>query len=154
MRMKIVMGSDHAGYDLKARLIEHIEGLGHEVRDMGSCAAERADYPVYGEAAAREVAEGRADFAVVICGTGLGISMAANKVDGIRAALCTNEYMARMARQHNDANVLALGGRVLGEDLAFGIADVFLTTEFEGGRHAERVKLLMGIENRHKSAGG
>jgi ribose 5-phosphate isomerase B len=150
----VVFGSDHAGYDLKMRLIEHIKALGHEVRDLGCCAGEKADYPVYGEAAAREVAAGRADFAVVICGTGIGISMAANKVEGIRAALCTNEYMARMARLHNDANVLALGGRVLGDDLAFAIAETFLTTEFEGGRHAGRVRLIMDIENRHKSAGG
>jgi ribose 5-phosphate isomerase B len=145
----IVFGSDHAGYDLKIKLMEYLAGKGHEVRDMGSCSGESTDYSTYGEAAAREVAAGRAQFAVVICGTGLGISMAANKVDGIRAALCTNEFMARMARRHNDANVLALGGRVVGEGLAFAIADAFFSAEFEGGRHAGRVGRLMEIEKRH-----
>jgi ribose 5-phosphate isomerase B len=147
--LKIVFGSDHAGFALKTHIMEYAADKGHEVRDMGCATPERANYAVYGEAAAREVAEGRADFAIIICGTGLGISMAANKVDGIRAALCTNEYMARMARQHNDANILALGGRVVGEGVAEAIVDVFLESKFEGGRHADRVKLIMDIEKRH-----
>jgi len=145
----IVLGSDHAGFELKMHIMGYLAGKGHEVKDMGCSSLEPADYAVYGEAAAREVAAGRAEFAIVFCGAGLGISMAANKVDGIRAALCTNEYMARMARLHNDANVLAMGGRVLGKGLAEAIVDVFLAAKFEGGRHAARVGRLMEIEKRH-----
>jgi ribose 5-phosphate isomerase B len=145
----IVFGSDHAGYELKQHLIKYLACKGVETRDIGCASPERCDYAAFGEAASREVAEGRAQFAIVICGTGLGISMAANKVDGIRAALCTNEYMARMARLHNDANVLALGGRVIGTGSAEAIADAFLSTAFEGGRHAERLAKMMEIEKRH-----
>jgi ribose 5-phosphate isomerase B len=145
----IVLGSDHAGFELKQHIKQYLSGKGLEFRDMGCDSAQTANYALFGEAAAREVAEGHAELAIVICGTGLGISMAANKVNGIRAALCTNEFMARMSRMHNDANVLALGGRVIGPSLAEAIVDAFLTTGFEGGRHADRLKLLMDIENRH-----
>ena len=144
----IVLGSDHAGFELKRHIMGYLEQKGYEVKDLGCATAESVDYPTYGEAAAREVACGRAELAVIVCGTGLGISMAANKVKGIRAALCANEFMARMARLHNDANVLALGSRVVGTGLAEAIVDAFLTTPFEGGRHAKRVKLLMDIENK------
>ncbi len=144
----IALGSDHAGYELKCHIMAYLERNGYQVKDVGCQTSQSVDYVPYGEAAAREVVEGRAELAIVVCGTGLGISIAANKVRGIRAALCTNEFMARMARMHNDANVLALGGRVVGVSLAEAIVDAFLKTGFEGGRHAERVKLLMDIEAR------
>lgn len=145
----IVLGSDHAGFALKEHIKAYLEGKGFPVRDMGCASAASVDYAVYGESAALEVAGGRAEYAVIVCGTGLGISMAANKVRGIRAALCTSEYMARMARLHNDANVLALGSRVVGTGLAEAIVDAFLQTPFEGGRHAVRVGQMMDIE-RHQ----
>lgn len=144
----IAIGSDHAGYELKVHIRKYLEEKGVEVKDVGCDSPASVDYAVYGESAAREVAEGRAEFGIVICGTGLGISMAANKTRGIRAALCTNEYMAQMARRHNDANVLALGARVVGTGLAEAIVDAFLAAQFEGGRHARRVQLIMDIENR------
>lgn len=144
----IAIGNDHAGYELKVHIRKYLEEKGFAVRDVGCDSPASVDYAVYGEAAAREVADGRAEFAVIICGTGLGISMAANKIRGIRAALCTNEYMASMARRHNDANVLALGARVVGTGLAESIVDAFLTAKFEGGRHAARVQRVMDIENR------
>jgi ribose 5-phosphate isomerase B len=145
----IALGSDHAGFELKQYIIHHLEEKGYETKDLGCDSPASVDYAIFGEAAAREVAAGRAEFAVIICGTGLGISMAANKVNGIRAALCTNEYMAGMARRHNDANVLALGARVVGQGLAEAIVDAFLSTKFEGGRHEARVRLIMDIESRH-----
>jgi ribose 5-phosphate isomerase B len=145
----IVLGSDHAGFELKQHIRQYLVGKGQEVKDIGCDSLQSVDYSVFGETAAREVAGGHARYAIIICGTGLGISIAANKVNGIRAALCTNEYMARMARMHNDANVLAFGARVVGTGLAETIVDAFLTTEFEGGRHATRVQMLMDIENRH-----
>jgi len=144
--MKIAIGSDHAGYDLKELIKNYLSEKGYEVIDKGTYSKESVDYPVFGESVAETVVKGEADRGIVICGTGIGISISANKVRGIRAALCTNEYMARMARKHNDANVLALGARVLGTDLALSIVDAFLTTEFEGGRHERRVKLIMKIE--------
>lgn len=144
----IVFGSDHAGFELKQHLLHYLACKGVETKDIGCASPDSCDYAPFAVAASREVAEGGARFAVIICGTGLGISMAANKVRGIRAALCTNEYMARMARMHNDANVLALGGRVIGTSLAEAIVDAFLSTDFAGGRHAERLKQIMEIENR------
>ena len=144
--MKIAIGSDHAGYDLKETIKNYLIEKGYEVIDKGTNSKESVDYPIFGESVAETVAKGEADRGIVICGTGIGISISANKVKGIRAALCTNEYMARMARKHNDANVLALGARVLGVDLALSIVDVFLNTEFEGGRHERRVHLIENIE--------
>ena len=144
--MKIAIGSDHAGYDLKEEIKKYLEDKGFAVLDKGTNSKESVDYPVFGESVAETVAKGEADRGIVICGTGIGISISANKVKGIRAALCTNEYMAKMARKHNDANVLALGARVLGVDLALSIVDAFLNTEFEGGRHERRVHLIHNIE--------
>jgi len=144
--MKVAIGSDHAGFDYKEMVKEYLEGKGYHVIDKGTYSKESIDYPVFGEAVAKAVASGEADRGIVICGTGIGISIAANKVKGIRAALCTNEYMARMARKHNDANVLAFGARVLGTDVALGIVDEFFTTDFEGGRHEKRVNLIKEIE--------
>jgi ribose 5-phosphate isomerase B len=144
--MKISIGSDHAGYELKELIKNHLEEKGFEVIDKGTFSKERVDYPLFGEAVAKSVSEGESTRGIVICGTGIGISISANKVKGVRAALCTNEYMARMSRKHNDANILALGSRVLGTDLAISIVDVFLSTEFEGGRHEKRVQLIQNIE--------
>ena len=147
--MKIAIGCDHAGYQYKEIVKKHLEEKGFEVIDKGTYSEERVDYPVYGEAVANAVASGEADKGIVICGTGIGISISANKVKGIRAALCTNEYMARMARKHNDANVLAFGARVLGIDVALGIVDEFFSTDFEGGRHEKRVNLIKEIEEKN-----
>ncbi|WP_457624871.1 ribose 5-phosphate isomerase B [Persephonella sp.] len=144
--MKIAVGSDHAGFDYKETVKEYLKKKGHEVIDKGTYSRESVDYPVFGEAVGKAVASGEADFGIVICGTGIGISISANKVPGVRAALCTNEYMARMARKHNNANVLAFGARVLGIDVALGIVDQFFSSEFEGGRHERRVNLISEIE--------
>lgn len=144
--MKVAIGSDHAGFDLKEVIKKHLEEKGFEVIDKGTYSKERVDYPVYGKAVAESVVSGEADKGIVICGTGIGISISANKVKGIRAALCTNEYMARMAIRHNNANILALGGRVLGQDLAISIVDAFFSEHFEGGRHEKRIELIHQIE--------
>ncbi|HOV48052.1 MAG TPA: ribose 5-phosphate isomerase B [Anaerolineae bacterium] len=146
--MRICIGSDHAGYELKTAVKSHLLALGHEVEDLGTYEPQvSVDYPDYGRRVAQQVAAGAGERGIVICGTGIGVSIAANKVHGIRAALCTDSYMARMARLHNDANVLALGGRVVGVGLALDIVDAFLTTAFEGGRHSSRVEKLMALES-------
>jgi ribose 5-phosphate isomerase B len=146
--MKIAFGSDHAGYRLKRTVLDHLAGMGHTCVDCGTDADDTpASYVPAAVAAADLVCRGEARFGVLVCGTGLGISIAANKIDGIRAALCTNEYMGRMARQHNDANILALGARVVGTGLACAIADAFMEEAFEaGGRHQVRVNELMSLE--------
>ena len=139
----IALGSDHGGYDLKEHLVKHLKDEGYDVDDRGCHSRESCDYPVYGHAVANAVAKGEADRGIVICTTGIGISIAANKVPGIRAALCTNELMAKMTRLHNDANILALGANITGYGLAEEICDVFLDTEFSGGeRHVRRVKAI------------
>lgn len=144
--MKIVLACDHGGFELKEAVREHLTKKGYEVNDIGVYDTNSVDYPDYGKKAAELVA-GSDDKGIVICGTGIGISIAANKVHGIRCALCTNEYMARMSRMHNDANMLALGNRVIGQGVALDIVDVWLSTEFEGGRHLNRIKKMMEIEN-------
>ncbi len=144
--MKVAVGSDHAGFDYKEIVKKYLEDKGYKIIDKGTYSKESVDYPVFGEAVGKAVASGEADMGIVICGTGIGISISANKIPGVRAALCTNEYMARMARKHNNANVLAFGARVLGIDVALGIIDQFFNTEFEGGRHERRVNLIMDIE--------
>ncbi len=144
--MKVAIGSDHAGYHYKEIVKKHLEEKGFKIIDKGTHSEESVDYPIFGEAVGKSVASGEADKGIVICGTGIGISISANKIKGVRAALCTNEYMARMARKHNDANVLAFGARVLGIDVVLGIVDEFFRTEFEGGRHERRVKLISKIE--------
>jgi len=148
--MKIALGADHGGYALKDRIAAHLRERGHEVQDFGTAGPESVDYPDFARQAARAVAAGECDRGIVVCGTGIGVSIAANKVVGIRAALCTDGYMARMSRQHNDANILALGARVLGEGLALDIVDVWLTAEFEGGRHARRIAKIHEIETRER----
>ena len=142
----LAIGSDHGGFALKQEIMKHLTERGIEYHDYGTYSEESCDYPEYGEATARAVASGECDRGIVICGTGIGISLAANKVHGIRCALCGDCYSAEMTRRHNDANMLALGARVLGEGLALKIVDTFLDTPFEGGRHARRIEKLMAIE--------
>lgn len=145
--MRIVIGADHGGYGLKEAVKRHLLAAGHEVHDVGTHDGQTSvDYPDYALPVARAVVKGEYDLGIVICGTGIGISIAANKVRGARAALCTDPYMARMARMHNDANILALGGRVIGEGLALDIVDAFLGASYEGGRHARRVAKIADIE--------
>lgn len=146
--MKIAMGNDHTAIELKETIKAHLEKRGIEVLDLGTNSTESCDYPVYGEAVGRAVAGGDADLGIVICGTGLGISLAANKVNGIRACVCSEPYTARLSRMHNDSNVLAFGARVVGDEMAKMITDQWLDASFEGGRHQRRVDLLMEIENR------
>jgi len=144
--MRIAIASDHAGFRMKAAVIAHLQAGGHEVDDLGTDSESPVDYPAFCAAAARAVVGGEADFGIVLGGSGQGEQIAANKVHGARAALCQDELMARLAREHNDANVLALGGRVLGETVALAVVDAFLATPFEGGRHVARVEQLAAIE--------
>lgn len=146
----IAIGSDQAAYEMKTEVVKHLEQKGYKVNDLGSYSAESVDYPLYGEKVGEEVASGKAQMGIVICGTGIGISMAAGKIPGIRAAVCTNEYMAKMARQHNDANVLAFGARVIGIGTALSIVDAFLKYDFLGERHAKRVKMINDIDKKHR----
>ena len=136
----VAIGSDHGGYDLKQAIIRHLMQRGIAVEDMGCHQKESCDYPVYGKAVANAVAEGRFEKGIVICTTGIGISIVANKVNGIRCALCADTFSAKMTRLHNDANVLALGGGILGENLALEIVDTFLDTTFSGEeKHSRRI---------------
>ncbi len=137
--MKIALGSDHGGYSLKEAVKEHLLSRGYEVEDLGAYSESSVDYPEYGKKVAKYVVEGNAKYGIIICGTGIGISIAANKVKGARAALCHNVWTARLTREHNDANILAMGARVIGEGIALDMVDTFLTTEFEGGRHQNRI---------------
>ena len=140
--MKIVMGNDHLGYELKSVLKEYIESMGHTVIDVGSHSSERTDYPVFGKLAAEKIINAEAELAVLVCGTGFGISLSANKVKGIRCVNCSEPYTARLSRMHNNANALALGARVVGSELAKMIVDTFLSASFEGGRHSDRIAML------------
>ena len=137
--MIIAMGSDHAGYNLKEEIKAYLLEKGHTVKDCGTDSTESCDYPVFGRAAAEVVREEEAERAIVICGSGIGISIAANKVPGIRCALCSEPLSAELSRRHNNANALAMGSRLIGSDMAKRIVDVFLSTEFEGGRHQRRI---------------
>lgn len=143
---RIAIGSDHAGFDLKEHLVALLRREGHEVLDHGTHSTESCDYPPICAAVGRSVRDGEAEFGIVLGGSGQGEQLAANKVHGVRAALCNDLYTARMARSHNDANVLSMGGRVVGIGLAEEILATFLSTPFEGGRHARRVEQLMQIE--------
>jgi ribose 5-phosphate isomerase B len=140
--MKIVMGSDHAGSGLKLEIAKFLETLGHQTEDVGAFGEERAEYPVYGRLAAKKVAAGEAERAVLICGTGFGISLAANRVPGIRCVNCSDTYTALLSRQHNDSNALAIGARVVGPELAKMIVEIWINAEFEGGRHADRINMI------------
>ena len=140
--MKIAIAADHGGFALKQKLAKHLADKDYEVLDLGTYSEESVDYPEYGKKCAEAVASGQADKGVVCCGTDIGISIAANKVHGIRCALVTNEYMAEMTKRHNDANMLAFGGRVMTPEMAARCLDIWLNTEYEGGRHARRVAML------------
>lgn len=144
--MKIALGSDHAGFQLKNEIINHLKNKGVETFDFGTHSKDSVDYPDYAEIVAKEVSNKNYDFGILICGTGIGISIAANKVNGIRAALCGDTFSAHSCREHNDANILALGERVVGAGLALDIVDTFLKAEFLGGRHLNRVNKISNLE--------
>jgi ribose 5-phosphate isomerase B len=146
--VKLAFGSDHAGYPIKQHVLETARALGHEVLDLGTNGPESVDYPDFAEATARAVLDGRADLGVVVCSNGVGISITANKVPGIRCALCHTSWGAARARQHVNANMLALGGLEIGTAIADEILAAFLSNEFEGGRHERRVNKLMDVERR------
>ncbi|MEI8239758.1 MAG: ribose 5-phosphate isomerase B [Actinomycetota bacterium] len=150
---RIAIGADHAGYELKQHLIDVLQREGHEVLDHGTHSTESVDYPPICAAVGRTVRDGGADLGIVVGGSGQGEQLAANKVHGVRAALCNDLYTARLARDHNDANVLSMGGRVVGVGLAEEILHIFLTTPFAGGRHQRRVDQLMNIEAEEASHG-
>jgi len=145
--MRIAIGSDHAGFRLKEHFIAVLQEDGHDVDDLGTDSEKSVDYPIYCSAVGREVAAGRAERGIVLGGSGQGEQLAANKVDGVRAALCNDLYTAEFSRRHNDANVLSIGARVVGEGLADEILRVWLTTDFEGGRHQRRIDQLTAIEH-------
>lgn len=147
--MIIAIGSDHGGYELKDALKDYIESKGGQVIDVGTYGPESVDYPIYGQAVAEKVSNKEADLGILICGTGLGMSYVANKVKGIRCACVSDVFSAEMARLHNDANVLALGARVVGLGLAMKIVEAFLGTNFEGGRHQKRIDLITAVENKY-----
>lgn len=144
--MRIALGADHAGFALKVAVAKHLADQGHDVVDLGTDSEASVDYPPFCAAVGRAVAAGEVDAGIVFGGSGQGEAIAANKVHGVRAALCQSEFMARLAREHNDANVLALGGRVLAETFAMAIVDTFLETSFEGGRHERRLQQIVEIE--------
>ncbi len=145
--MKLGFGADHAGYELKEILKKYLQDKGYECIDYGTHSTERVDYPEFGRIVGEKVASGEVDKGVLVCGTGVGISLAANKVKGIRACVCSEPYTAMMSAKHNNANIIAMGGRVVGEDMAKMIVDSFLESEFEGGRHKMRVDKIIAIEN-------
>jgi ribose 5-phosphate isomerase B len=145
--MRIAIGADHAGFRLKQHVVGYLQRLGHEVDDRGTHSEESVDYPGICADVGREVAAGRADRGIVLGGSGQGEQIAANKVQGVRAALCNDLYTARMSREHNDANVLSMGGRIVGTGLADEIVKLWLETPFEGGRHQRRIQQITDIEN-------
>ena len=142
----IAIGSDHGGFALKQEIMKHLEERKLEYIDFGTYSSDSCDYPQYGAAVGRAVASGSCERGILICGTGIGISISANKIHGVRAALCGDCFSAEMTRRHNDANILALGARVVGPGLALKIVDTFLDTDFEGGRHARRIEQMMALE--------
>ncbi len=144
--MKIAMGNDHAATGLKWVIKEYVEGMGHEVVNFGTDDNESCDYPAFGKAVGEAVAKGEADCGILICGTGVGISIAANKVKGVRAAVCSDVTTAHLVKEHNNANIIAFGARIVGEELAKDIVKSYLTAEFEGGRHQRRIDLIHDIE--------
>ncbi|GAA0785102.1 ribose 5-phosphate isomerase B [Hathewaya limosa] len=147
--MKIALGSDHGGINLKNAIIRHLQERGYELKDFGTYSTESCDYPDYALKVAEEVSAKKYDFGILICGTGIGISISANKVPGIRAALCNDTFSAHATREHNDANILAMGERVVGPGLALDIVDTFLTGEFQGGRHSRRIDKITEIEKKY-----
>lgn len=146
--MKIAIGNDHVALDMKRDITVYLESKGHEVLNFGTNTDERCNYPVYGEAVANAVAEKKADCGILICGTGVGISLAANKVMGIRAVVCSEPYTAKLSKEHNNTNILAFGARVVGIDLAKMITEQWLDAVFEGGRHQNRIDMIQEIQNK------
>ena len=146
--MKIAIGCDHAGPQLKSEILSHLDEIGVEYIDMGIQENEKVDYPDKAKEVCEKVTDGTCDLAVLICGTGIGMSMSANKIKGIRAACCSDYFSAKYTRAHNDANVLCFGARVVGAGLAIELVDIFINTEFEGGRHQRRIDKLMDLENK------
>jgi ribose 5-phosphate isomerase B len=149
--VKMGIGNDHIGYQLKLEITDYLKALGHEVVDFGHHNEERTDYPIYGEKVANAVANKEVDCGIVICGTGVGISISANKVNGIRAVVCSEPYSAKLAKQHNNANILAFGARVIGVETAKMIVDEWLYAEYEGGRHQRRIDMISDIEEKQKA---
>lgn len=150
--MKLAIGSDHVGVELKLIIIEYLEKLGHEVTDFGPYSSERTDYPVYGKKVAEEVVAGNFDGGVLICGTGVGISISANKVKGIRAVVCSEPYSAKLSKEHNNTNIVAFGARVVGSELAKMIVKEWIDAKFEGGRHERRIEMIGQIEQENERA--
>ncbi len=144
--MKIAIGNDHVGVELKQHLVDYLSAKGHEIVNFGTDTAASTDYPIYAERVSRAVVSGECDRGILICGTGLGISISANKVHGVRCAVCSEPVSAELARQHNDANIIAMGARIIGPVMAEAIADVFLNTEFQAGRHQRRVDMIMKLD--------
>jgi ribose 5-phosphate isomerase B len=144
--MKIAIGNDHAAVSMKNHIKKYLEDKGYEIVNFGTDTLDSCDYPIYGEKVAKAVASGECELGILICGTGIGISLAANKVKGIRAAVCSESYSARLTRQHNNANIIAFGARVVGEATAEQIVDEFLNAKYEGGRHQRRVDMITKIE--------
>lgn len=144
--MKIAIGNDHVGLSLVPEIIEYVKSLGHEVDHYGAFSPERTDYPLYGEKVAQTVVSEECDLGILICGSGVGISIAANKIPGIRAVVCSEPYSAKLSRTHNNTNILAFGSRVVGAELAKMIVKEWLEAEFEGGRHAVRVEMIRQLE--------
>lgn len=146
--MRIGIGNDHAAVEMKEQIVAFLEELGHEVVNYGTDTNDSCDYPVYGEKVGRAVVDGDVECGILICGTGVGISIAANKVKGVRAVVCSEPYSAKLSKQHNNTNILAFGARVIGIELAKMIVEEWLNTEFEGDRHRRRVDMISDIENR------
>lgn len=147
--MKLAIGCDHGGYNLKTAILEHLDKKGIEYKDFGCYSIESCDYPDFAEKVAEAIVNGECERGIIVCGTGIGISIAANKVPGIRAAHCTDTFSAKASRQHNDANILALGERITGVGLALDIVDAYLEAEFEGGRHQRRIDKITEIEKKY-----
>ena len=148
--MKIAIGNDHAAPELKFKIMKLLESKGHAVINFGTDTTESVDYPIYAEKVANAVASGECERGIIICGTGIGVSIAANKVNGIRAACCSDPLCVRLTRQHNNANVLCFGARIVGDIMAEEMVNVFLDTPYEGGRHDNRLKLISDIEERNR----
>ncbi|WP_446898298.1 ribose 5-phosphate isomerase B [Clostridium sp. LBM24168] len=147
--MKIALGSDHAGFPLKKEIMKHLKAKNIEFKDFGTFSEDSCDYPDYGQKVGEQVASKNYEFGILVCGTGIGISIAANKIPGIRAAVCGDTFSAHACREHNNANILALGQRIVGTGLAMDIVDAFLNAEFQGGRHERRVNKISEIENKY-----
>ena len=146
--MKIGIGNDHSAVEMKQEVVKYLQELGYEVVNYGTDTTESCHYSIYGEKVARAVVAGEVDLGILICGTGVGISLAANKVKGIRAVVCSEPYSAKLSRQHNNTNILAFGARVIGVEMAKMIIDEWLNAEFQGGRHQDRVNMIMAIEEK------